>query len=166
MQDNPLSSNPLSRLALAIAAAARERDLKDQKEKDEQAVRTRERDEARVIWGARKSELPDIVKAIDGMLQLHGYGGLTMGHFELKHTDIDRVVLKFEHSRFNHSNILICATLDGQFTCALGASTPGASSSDATSTIPMSDLTEVRLKEALSLAIEECLKKNAQPAGR
>lgn len=85
-------------------------------------------------------------------------GGLTMGHFELKYADIDRVILKFERSPFNHAKILICATLDGQFTCALGASTPGTCLDDAGSTIPMADLTAVRLKEAVSLAVMKCMK--------
>ena len=154
-----MQSNPLSRLELAIVAAARERDLKDQKSRDEQAVRARERDEARAVWTTRKGELPGIVKTIDEMLKSHGYAGLTMGSFELKHSNIDRVVLKFEHSPFNHSNILICATLNGQFTCSLGASTNDVSST----CVPMTDLTETRLKEALALVVEECLQSKRPP---
>ena len=154
-----MPTDPLSKLEAAIAASARERDIHEQKSRDDQAARDRHRDQARAIWTKRMKELPAVVKTIDGMLKDHGYGGLVMGTFDLKHPDIDRAVIEFEHSPRNHSKILLCVTGAGDFTCSIGAVTGDAGSTK----LPIAELTEDRLKEALSLAVMGCLSGKRAP---
>jgi hypothetical protein len=148
-----MPTDPLSRLEATIAASARERDIHNQKSRDDQAAKDRQRDDARAIWAKRMKELPGIVKTIDGMLKSHGYGGLVMGTFDLKHPDIDRAVIEFEHSARNHSKILLCVTGAGDFTCSIGAVAGDVGSTK----LPIAELTEDRLKEALAQAVSECL---------
>ena len=148
-----MSSDPLSRLQESIAARARERDIRIEKIREEQAAKEQLRDQAREIWTRRKKELPGIVKIIDGMLKGHGYAGLAMGHLDLKHPDVDRAVVEFEHSLHNHSKILLCLTRSGDFTCAIG--TVGRETGSAK--LPIADLTEDRLKDVLAHAVEACL---------
>jgi hypothetical protein len=152
-ENTTMPGDPLSRLEATIAASARERDIHDRKSRDDQATRDRQRDDARSVWAKRMKELPGIVKSIDGMLKTHGYGGLTMGTFDLKHPDIDRAVIEFEHNARNHSKILLCVTGGGDFTCSIGAVAGDVGSTK----LPIAELTEERLQEAIALAVTECL---------
>ena len=148
-----MPTDPMSRLEEAIAASARERDVKNQKIRDEQAAKEQQREQARAVWIMRKKELPGIVQTIDGMLKDHGYAGVAIGSNDLKHPDIDRAVVEFEHTAHNHSKILLCVTRAGDFTCSIGAVAGDAGSTK----LPIADLTEDRLKEALALAVVACL---------
>ena len=148
-----MTTDPLSKLETKIAASARERDLKDKLSRDDLAAKERLRDEARAVWATRKNEIPAIVKAVDGMLRSHGYCGLAMGVHELKHPDIDRVVIEFEHSARAHSKILLILTRAGEFTCSIGA----VSGEVHAITMPIGELTRNRLKEVLAQAVDECL---------
>ena len=148
-----MPTDPLSRLQAAIAASARERDQKDQKIREEQLAKERQREQAKAIWDERKMALPGIVKVIDAMLKEHGYAGMAMGNFDLKHTDIDRAVIEFAHNARTHSKLLLCVTRAGEFTCSV---TTAAGDTGATR-LPIAELTEDRLKEALAHAVVECL---------
>lgn len=148
-----MTSDPLSKLESTIAASARQRDSRDQQNRDELTTKERQRSEERAIWSARKNELPGIVKAVDGMLKGHGYGGLAVGVLDLKHVDIDRVVIEFEHSPRTHSKILMCVTRTGDFTCTIAA----VSGEVHATTMPIKDLTTETLKETLAQAVTECL---------
>ncbi len=148
-----MMTDPLSKLETKIAASARERDLKDKLSRDDLAAKERLRDEARAVWATRKSELPTTVKAVDGMLKSHGYCGLAMGVHELKHPDVDRVVIEYEHSARAHSKILLILTRAGEFTCSIGA----VSGEVHAVTMPIGELTADRLREVLAQAVAECL---------
>mgnify|MGYP007067074115 CR=1 FL=1 len=141
------------KLESTIAAAARERDLKDKQTRDDIAANERQRDEAIAIWSARKKELPDLVKAIDTMLKQHGYVGLTRGVFDQKHADIDRAVINFEHNARSHSKIMLRATRTGELVCSIGA----VSGDVYSAALPIRELTAERLKEVIARAVGECL---------
>ena len=143
----------LSKLETTIALAARERDLKDKLSRDDLAAKERVRDETRAVWTTRKIELAGTVKAVDGMLRQHGYGGLATGVHETKHADIDRVVLEFEHSARTHSKILLTVTRAGEFTCTIAA----VSGQVHAVTVPVGQLTADRLEEVLAEAVDQCL---------
>lgn len=150
---NLTTIDPLSRLEEKIATLARERNVKQQKVRDDQAVKDQRQDQARAVWTKRKAELPGIVEAIDDMLKRHGYAGIAIGTMDQKHSDIDRTVIQFEHTAHHHSKILLCMTRAGDFTCSIGALSGDAGSMK----VPSSELTEDRLKDVLAQAVEACL---------
>jgi hypothetical protein len=154
-----MESNPLTRLEAAIAASAAERDRIDEKDRDERAARARLLEEARAIWVERRKELPGLVETINGLLRRHGYVGAALKKFDLKHGDIDRVVVEFAHSEHSASKILLCATLAGDFTCSVGTVDDPAGATR----MPMLQLTEDRLKEAIAQAVMDCLKGKRAP---
>ena len=153
MENQAMTNDPMSTLQNTIVATARQRDLKDQQSRDELAVKERQRSEANTIWGARKKELPEIVKAVDAMLKQHGFGGVTSGVFDHKHADIDRTLINYEHSSHNHSKILLRTTRSGEFICSILAATGEVYSV----TMPIGELTAEKLKETVALAVSECL---------
>ena len=148
-----MSNDPLMQLKAAIALAAQERDKKDQKSRDDQAAKEKRRDQTRDVWAERKKELPTIVDAINRMLRDYGYEGLTIGIFDLKHSDVDRTVIDFAHSLHSHTKILLSVTTAGEFTCAGGAVHNDAGNIK----LPIEQLSKDRLKEVLAKAVEECL---------
>lgn len=148
-----ISNDPLAKLETIIEKAALERDKKNQKLYDDQAAREKRREQAQAIWGERKTALTASVKVIDHMLKEHGYVGLVIGELESKHSDIDRVVLKFAHGVRDHSKILLCVNTSGEFTCVIETAHDEA----AKIKIPIEQLSEDRLKAALAEAVEQCL---------
>jgi hypothetical protein len=156
-----MSNDPLVQLEAVIASAAQERDQKNQKSRDEQAAQEKRRDQARDLWIERKNQLPAFVEIIDRMLREHGYEGLALGVHDLKHSDVDRIVLDFAHSLHSHTRILLCLTTVGEFTCAVGAIHNDPSKIK----FPIEQLSEERFKEVLAKAVEECLsgKRNQRP---
>jgi len=148
-----MSNDPLLQLKAAIALAAQERDRKIQESRDDQAAKETRRDLARDVWAERKKELPAIVDTINRMLGDHGYEALTIGNFDLKHSDVDRTVIDFAHSLHSHTKILLCVTTTGEFTCSVGGIHDVAS----TTKVPIEQLNQDRLKEVLAKAVEECL---------
>jgi hypothetical protein len=148
-----MTSDTLSRLEAAIAAAATERDKKDQKNRDEQAAKAQQQERSRAIWALRREQLPGIVARIDGLLKRYGYVGLGMGRFDLKHSDLDRAVIEFRHSPHSASKILLCATSAGEFTCSISSVEGDVGSTE----LRLEDLTEDRLEEAVARAVVECL---------
>jgi hypothetical protein len=157
-----VSYDPLLQLKAAVALAAQERDKKIQKSRDEQAAKGKRRDHARGVWAERKKELPAIVETIDRMLREHGYDGLAIGVFDSKHSNIDRMVIDFAHSPHSHTNISLCITPAGEFTCAVGTVQNGTGKIE----LPIEELSEVRLKEVLAKAVQECLsgKRDQRPS--
>jgi hypothetical protein len=154
-----MESDPLARLEAAIAASAAERDRILQKDRAEQEARMQLQEEAKAIWAERRKELPDVVEAINGLLRRHGYAGVALRMFDLKHSDIDRAVVEFAHSEHSASKILLCATLAGDFTCSVGTVDEPAGATR----MPISELTEDRFKEALAEAVMDCLKGKRAP---
>ena len=148
-----MSNDPLLQLEAAIALAAQERDKKTQKSRDDQTAKKRRRDQAKAVWVERKKELPAIVETINRMLRGHGFDGLAIGNLDSRHSDVDRLVIDFAHSRHSHTKILLCVTTAGEFTCAVGA----AQSDTGQNGLLIEQLSEVRLKEVLAKAVEECL---------
>ncbi len=148
-----MTDDTMSKLNATIAAIARERDIRERQSRDELAAKERQRQEAGAIWAARKKELPDIVKAVDAMLKQHGFGGIASAVFDLKHSDIDRAVINFEHSSHNHSKILLRSTRTGEFICSIAA----ASGDVYSATMPIGELTAEKLTEAVAQAVSECL---------
>ncbi len=148
-----MTTDALSRLEAAIAASAAERDKKDQRSRDDQAAKVRQQERARAIWAIRREQLPATVAKIDGMLRKHGFAGLAMGRFELKHSDIDRAVIEFRHNAHSASKILLCATSSGEFTCSISSVDGDIGSTE----LQLEDLTEERLEEAIAHAVAECL---------
>jgi hypothetical protein len=146
-----MSNDPLSQLEAVIALAAQERDKKAQEIRDDQAAKER-RDQARDVWAERKKELLAIVNTINRMLMDHGYEGLTVGSFDSKHSDVDRTMIDFAHSRHSHTKISLCVTTAGEFTCAVGAV-----HNDTEIKLSIEQLSEDRLKEVLAKAVAECL---------
>ena len=148
-----MPTDPFSQLEDVIVATARERNKKNQKALDDLALKEQMRDAARAVWARRKVELPGLVKTIDAMLREHGFAGVAMGAVELKHSDLDRALVEFEHSTNNHSRILLCVTRAGDFTCTIGAVGGEAGSTK----LPIAELTADRFKEVLAEAIMACL---------
>jgi hypothetical protein len=151
--------DPLSRLEAAIAAAADERDRIDQKNRAEMAAKARLQQEAKAVWAERSKELPGLVAAINSLLTRRGYAGVVLKKFDLKHGDIDRVVVEFAHSEHSASKILLCATIQGEFTCSVVTH----DDAEGATRMPMTELSEDRLKEALGLAVMDCLKGKRPP---
>jgi hypothetical protein len=148
-----MTDDPMSKLHATIAATARDRDLKEKQSRDEQAAKERQRSEAGTIWAARKKELPEIVKDVDAMLKQYGFAGIAPVVVDLKHSDIDRAVINFEHSSHNHSKIMLRSTRSGEFICSIAA----VSGDVYSSTMPIGELTADKLKEAVAKAVSECL---------
>ena len=148
-----LSNDPLAELEAFIVNAALARNQKSQKLHDEQAARENQREKSLAIWKERKVALASIVQVIDHMLKQHGYAGLAMGELEAKHSDIDRVLLKFAHGVRDYSKILLCLKTSGEFTCAIET----ALAQTITVSLPIELLSEDRLKAALAEAVEQCL---------
>jgi hypothetical protein len=148
-----LSNDPLTELEAFIVNAALKRDQKCQKLHDELAARENQRERSLAIWRERKAALATIVQVIDDMLKQHGYAGLVTGELETKHSDIDRVLLKFAHGVRDYSKILLCLKTSGEFTCAIET----AHDQIATISVPIEDLSEDRLKAAIAEAVEQCL---------
>jgi hypothetical protein len=148
-----MSSDPLLKLQAAIALAAQEREKKNQISRDEQIAREKLRDQAKDVWGQRKKELPSLVQAISDMLRQHGYEGLTIRSVDSKHSDVDRVAIDFAHSLHSHTQILLCVTTAGEFTCTAGV----LYNDTGKIKIPIEELSEDRLTEVLAKAVEECL---------
>jgi hypothetical protein len=148
-----MKSDALSRLESAIAASAAERDKKEQTSRAEQAAKARQQERARSIWTMRREQLPGMVHRIDTLLKRHGYAGLTLKRFDLKHSDIDRAVIEFRHSAYSASKILMCATSDGEFTCSINSVEGDVGSTE----LRLEDLTEAALEEAVAHAVMQCL---------
>lgn len=148
-----MANDPLSKLGATIAASARDRDLRDKQVREDLAAKDRQREGAKSIWAERRLELPRIVETVDGMLKTHGFGGLAMAPFDLKHADLDRILVEFEHSVRNHSKILLCVTRAGDFTCTISAT----SGEVHATTVPMAELTADRLQDVVADAVGECL---------
>ena len=154
-----VTSDAFSRLEAAIADSAAERDRKEQKSRDEQAAKVLQLERARAIWAIRCEQLPGIVAKIDALLRRHGYAGLVMGKFDLKHSDIGRTVIEFKHSAYSASKILLCATSEGKFTCSISSVDGDVGSTE----LQLEDLTEDRLEEAVAHAVVECLNRRHIP---
>ena len=148
-----MSNDPLLQLRAAIALAAQERDKNNQKSRDDQTAKKKRRDQTRAVWAERKKELPALVETIDGMLRGYGYDGLAIGNLDLRHSDVDRMVIDFAHSPHSHTKILLCVTTAGEFTCGVGA----VQSHTGQNGLLIEQLSEVRLKEVLAKAVEECV---------
>lgn len=148
-----MTSDAFSRLEAAIAASAAERDRKEQKSRDEQAAKALQQERARAAWSMLREQLPEMVSKIDALLKRHGYAGLTLKRYDLKHSDIDRAVIEFKHSAYSASKILLCAALDGKFACSIGSVDGDVGSTE----LQLEDLTEDRLEEAVAHAVVECL---------
>ena len=159
---NESSNDPMLQLKAVIALAAQERDKKNQKSRDDQAAIEKRRDQARDVWAERKKELPATVEAINRMLKDHGYEGLAIVSLDSKHSDVDRVAIDFAHSLHSHTTILLCVTTAGEFTCAIGA----VHNDTGKIKLPIEQLSEIRLKEVLAKAVEECLsgKRDQRPS--
>lgn len=155
-----MSDPALAALEAKIVEFAHERDLREQQKRDDQLAKERQQDTARSIWSARKAELPTIVRSIDELLKRHGYAGLSVGAYDKKHADIDRVELAFKHSGHRHSKILLRLARSGDFTCSVGAAAEDAGFT----IIPITQLTEDRLKEVLSQAVVACLRDQVLPS--
>lgn len=93
------------------------------------------------------------METIDGMLRGYGYDGLAIGNLDSRHSDVDRMVIDFAHSPHSHTKILLCVTTAGEFTCGVGA----VQSHTGENGLLIEQLSEVRLKEVLAKAVEECL---------
>ncbi|MGE8941479.1 hypothetical protein ACO2I3_06155 [Leptospira interrogans] len=137
----------------AIAASAAERDRKEQKSRDEQAAKVLQHERARAIWAMLREQLPEMVSKIDALLKRHGYAGLTLKRYDLKHSDIDRAVIEFKHSAYSASKILLCATSSGEFTCAINSVDDDVGLAE----LQLEDLTEDALEEAVAHAVVQCL---------
>ena len=151
------SDDPLATLEAFIVNVALKRDVKSQKLHDEQAAREKHREQALAIWRQRKAALTTVVQVIDNMLKQHGYSGLVIGELEAKHSDIDRVLLRFAHGVRDHSKILLCLKASGEFTCAIEAAHDQA----AEISIPIEQLSEERLKATIAEAVQQCLARDA-----
>lgn len=154
------SNDPLAELEAFIVNVARKRDQKAQKLLEEHTARERQREKSLAIWRERKVALATIVQAIDHMLKQHGYAGLVIGELEAKHSDVDRVLLKFAHGVRDYSKILLCLKRSGEFTCA----TEIAHDQVATIGIPIEQLSEDRLKATIVEAVEQCLARDMDEA--
>jgi len=152
-----MPSNSLSKLEKIIASAASERDVKEKKVLDDQSSRKRLWDDSITAWALRKNELPSLVETIDAMLKAHGYIGLSIGTFDLKHSDIDRVIIEFRHSPHNITKILLCVTTAGEFVC----SSVGSHSPTTPTRMMVADLTDELLKETVSQAVAGCLNRKS-----
>lgn len=148
-----MTGDTSSRLEAAIAASAAERDKKELKSRDEQAAKARQQERARAIWAIRHEQLPSVISKIDTLLKKHGYAGLTLRKFDLKHSDIDRAVIEFKHNAYSASKILLCATLSGEFTCSIDSVDGDSGSTE----LQLEDLTEDALEEAVAHAVVQCL---------
>ena len=148
-----MTSDAYLRLEAAIAVSAAERDKKEQKSRDEQTAKTQQQERARAIWAIRREQLPSMISKIDTLLKRHGYVGLTLRKFDLKHSDIDRAVIEFKHSAYSASKILLCATLGGGFTCSIDSVDGDSGSTE----LQLEDLTEDALEESLAHAVVQCL---------
>lgn len=155
-------NNPLEDLEAFIVNSALKRDQKSQKLHDEQAAREKQRENSLAIWRQRKTALATIVQVIDHMLKQHGYAGLVIGELEAKHSDIDRMLLKFEHGVRDYSKILLCLKTSGEFTCAIES----AHDQTAMISIPIEQLSEERLKAAIAEAVEQCLARDTREASK
>jgi hypothetical protein len=151
------SNDPLATLEAFIVNVALKRDQKSKKLHDEQSARENHREQAQAIWRQRKAALTTVVQVIDSMLKRHGYLGLVIGEVEAKHSDIDRVLLKFAHGVRDHSKILLCLKASGEFTCAIEAAHDPA----AEISIPIEQLSEDRLKSTIAEAVQQCLARDA-----
>jgi hypothetical protein len=147
------SNDPLAELEAFIVNAALKRDLKGKKLHDEQTARDKQRERSQAIWRERKATITTTVQVIDNMLKQHGYGGLVIGEFEAKHSDIDRVLLKFAHGVRDYSKILLCLKTSGEFTCAIET----AHDQIAKISVPIEELSEIRLKASIAESVEQCL---------
>jgi hypothetical protein len=150
------SNDPLAELEAFILNSAVKRDQESQKLHDEQAARERQREKSQAIWKERKVALALSVQVIDHMLKQHGYAGLVIGELEAKHSDIDRVLLKFAHGVRDYSRILLCLKTSGEFTCAVET----AHDQTTTISIPIEQLSEDRLQAAIATAVKQCLTRN------
>jgi hypothetical protein len=157
-----LSNDPLAELEAFIVNAALKRDQKCQKLHDEQTARDKQRERSQAIWRERKATLATSVQVIDHMLKQHGYAGLVMGELETKHSDIDRVLLKFAHGVRDYSKILLCLKTSGEFTCAIET----AHDQIATISVPIEELSEDRLNAAIAEAVEQCLARDMDEASK
>jgi hypothetical protein len=155
-----LSSDPLVELEEFIVNAALKRDQKSQKLHDEQATREKQRQNSLAIWRQRRTALATIVEVIDRMLKQYGYAGLVIGELEAKHSDLDRVLLKFAHGVRDYSKIFLCLKTSGEFTCA----TETRHDQRAMISIPIEQLSEERLKAAIAEAVEQCLARDMDEA--
>ena len=155
-----MARDPYALLDVAIEASALKREIKKKQSDDEYAAMVRQREEATAIWSQRKLELPAIVQVIDRKLKDHGFAGVTLGVFDLKHSDIGRAVLEFEHGPHNVTKILFCVTRSGEFTCSIGALTGYMTSSQG----PIAELSEDRFKATLAQAVSACLSGNPASA--
>jgi hypothetical protein len=156
------SNDPLVELEAFIVNAARKRDQKSQKLYDEHAAREKQREKSIAIWRARKEALAKIVRVIDHMLKQHGYAGLVIGELEAKHSDIDRVLLKFPHGVRDYSKILLCLMASGEFTCTIETTRD----QKALISIPIEQLSEERLKAAVAEAVEQCLARDTREVSK
>ena len=155
-----LSNDPLADLEAFIVSAAVKRDEKSQKLHDEQTTREKQRQNSLAIWRQRKTALVTIVQVIDHMLKQHGYAGLVIGELEGKHSDLDRILLKFAHGVRDYSKILLCLKTSGELTCA----TETGHDQIKTISIPLEQLSEDRLKAAIAEAVEQCLARDMDEA--
>lgn len=151
--DSELSADPLAELALKIEKAAAVRDEQEQSRRNDQASRERQREDARATWGERKKALPGIVDQIDKMLKASGYRGLAITVSDVKHGDIDRVVLEFANGVRDHTKIQISITQSGEFVCAVGQMFDEAEKYR----IRMSELSVVHMQHALADAVGRCV---------
>jgi hypothetical protein len=148
-----MTSGAFSRLEAAIVASAAERDKKDQMSRAEQAAKARQQERARAIWAMLREQLPGMVSKIDALLKRHGYAGLTLKRYDLKHSDFDRAVIEFKHSAFSASKILLRAASSGEFNCSISSVGDDVSST----MLKLEDLTEDALEEAVAHAVLQCL---------
>ena len=156
------SNDPLAELEAFIVNAARTRDQKSQKLYDEHAAREKQREKSIAIWRERKEALAAIVQVIDHMLKQHGYAGIVIGELEAKHSDIDRVLIKFPHGVRDYSKILLCLMASGEFTCTIETTRD----QKALISMPIEQLSEERLKAAVAEAVEQCLARDTREVSK
>lgn len=148
-----MPTDPLVDLEAAIKKAARARDEQRQRLRDDQEAKDQHRQRIKAHWMEAKKSLAGIVSDIDDMLKEHGYGGLEIVSDELRHSEIDRVVLEFEHGIRDHSKILLSLTPNGEVTCVIGALTEDSEKI----CLPIENFGVPELKSVLAQAVARCL---------
>jgi hypothetical protein len=148
-----MPNDPLVGLEAVIKKAAQARDELRQRLQDDHDAKEQYKHLIKAQWAEHKKALAATVSAIDRLLKEHGYGGLAIVDDEMRHSEIDRMVLEFEHGIRDHSKILLCVTPSGEFTCAVGVVTDESQKTR----LPIEGLGAHELKAILAQAVEQCL---------
>ena len=154
-----MNRDPLARLAAAIADLARERDLALKRSRDALAAQERQRIQWKAAWQSVMSELPGLVIRIHDLLKGDGYAALVLSKYDLKHADIGRALVEFEHNERNHSKIILFATWEGDLCCSIRFVTGEVP----VARMRMAELTDDSLKEIMGEAVTKCLSSEVLP---